>query len=729
MRKVPQRLPANSLIFFASPFFSNLSWWRAGAGNLVAVVCVSVAITWLLLALRHARARAALEQRLQQPAAELEHKTQELALERAQHALDVRFRELLDAAPDAMVVTGSDGRISLVNVQAERLFGYTRTELIGTELELLIPERFRAVHRSHLERFFRQPSARPMGSGIALYGRRKDGSELPIEVSLSPLQTSEGVTVSAAVRDISERKRLEAATRLFAERLSSAVDSIEDAFALFDNQDRLVLCNGGYRKLVEAALPGVLAGRPYEELLEAFISQIAFASDEERTRFHELRMSQRGQATAPFDIKLRDGRSMRVSDRSTAEGGSVKTIWDLTEDVRLAEELRSARVAAEAASKAKSEFLSSMSHELRTPLNAILGFAQLLQRDKKEPLSERHRERVGRILKGGEHLLHLIDDILDLSRIEAGRVSLVIEPLSVADVLQQVKTTLEPLAASNEVQIRVDSISAILPLIAADATRYSQILLNFVSNAIKYNRRGGNVTFDVAKPETGWLRVIVRDSGVGIPADKQDKLFQAFQRAGQETGPVEGTGIGLFISKRLAELMHGDIGFRSSPGEGTEFWVDMPIYDLPSATLATPSLRAATSEASMPAETKKSILYIEDNPISVELMRDIIDSFDHIALVTAPSAELGLELARAQKPEIVLMDINLPGMNGLEAMKELRKLPELQHVPVIALSAAASARDRERGVEAGFYAYLTKPLNIDTFVVLIQQLTTPRQTD
>ena len=492
--------------------------------------------------------------------------------------LSVFSDQLLDTAPDAMVVVGNDGRILLVNLRAEELFGYQRSELLGQPLELLIPERARHGHTLHLEKFFAHPEARPMGSGLELHARRKDGSELPIEVSLSPLRTVHGITVSAAIRDISERKRLEAAARLLAERLASAVESIQDAFALFDNRDRLVLCNSVYRSLVGSWVTGPLVGESYECLLDAWAHEIDFRNDSDRLRFREERLARRGDQTATFDVRLRDGRSLRVIDRRTAEGGIVKTIWDLTEDEHRAEELRLARAAAEAGSAAKSEFLSSMSHELRTPLNAILGFAQLLKRDRKEPLSSRQQERADQILKGGEHLLRLIDDILDLSRIEAGGISISTEPVGVAEVLEEIRTTLQPMATAQAIRLELAVPAGELPMLSADRTRFKQILMNFGSNAIKYNRPAGSVVFAVSLPGADRLRVTVRDTGAGIPLEKQDKLFQPFQRAGQEAGPIEGTGIGLVITKRLAELMGGDVGFRSVPGQGSEFWVDMRVH-------------------------------------------------------------------------------------------------------------------------------------------------------
>jgi signal transduction histidine kinase/ActR/RegA family two-component response regulator len=432
-------------------------------------------------------------------------------------------------------------------------------------------------------------------------------------------------------------------------------------------------------------------------------------------------MARRRDPESTFDVRTRDGRSLRVTDRHTAEGGIVKTIWDLTQDVRLAEELREARQAAETASAAKSEFLASMSHELRTPLNAILGFAQLLQRDRKEPLSDRHKERASQILKSGEHLLRLIDDILDLSRIEAGGISISTEPVNATEVVDEVRTTLEPMASRAGIRLSVADMPAGLPAVSADRTRFAQVVMNFGSNALKYNRPGGTATIRVSTSEKGWVRVSVADTGIGIPVDKQDKLFQPFQRAGQETGPIEGTGIGLVITKRLAELMGGRVGFRSAPGIGSEFWVDLAVREAVAAAPA--STPAQTGEgATLGGDEHRLVVYVEDNPANVTFMRDLLGEFEALELMTAPTAEMGIELARGRRPDVVIMDINLPGISGFEALRVLREDPSTKDIPVIALTAAAGERERQRGLQAGFYRYLTKPVKVDELIGALEAL-------
>ncbi len=635
---------------------------------------------------------------------------------------DLPYRDLLEAAPDAIVTVGERGTIQFANRQTERIFGYAARELIGQPIEILVPEKFRSTHIGHTRGFLSSPKPRPMGSGLDLFGRRKDGTDFPVEISLSPHNTeSQGLLVSAAIRDITDRKQMEAATKLATERLKNAIDSVLDPFSIFDADGRLVMCNSAYRVMF-GSVTGSLIGRPYDEMIRESITLGIFALGQESPdAFRERIVGYRRHPSGTIDLRTTAGSYARIKDRRTPDGGTVSVIWDLTEDVLREAELERMHALAEAASAAKSDFLSSMSHELRTPLNAVLGFAQLMMRDKKTPLTDRQRERIAQILKGGEHLLNLINDVLDLSRIESGHVTISTEPVSVLEVLEEVKSTLNPMAERAGIRVVIEPLRGDLPTITADRTRFAQILMNYGSNAIKYNVPNGVAEFQVSYPADGRVRITVSDTGMGIPDDKHGKIFLPFQRAGQEMGAIEGTGIGLSITKRLAELMGGSVGFESTPGNGSKFWVDMPLH-----ASAVQSVRGALASAAnstlADGEEHHLVLYVEDNPANISFVRSLLEDFDTIHLVTAPTAEIGIEIARTRRPRLILMDINLPGMSGLDALQILRMWPETKEIPIVALTAAASDRDRKRGEEAGFFRYLTKPVKVEELTSAIEAL-------
>ena len=635
---------------------------------------------------------------------------------------EIQYRELLDAAPDGIVVVDDEGKIIVVNVEAERMFGYDRSEMLGERIEMLIPQRFRPNHPKHVDDYTQEPRTRPMGSGLELFGLRKQGGEFPVEISLSPLRTPTRMLVSAAIRDVSDRKRIEAEARRANAFLLSAVDSIHDAFVLYDEEDRFVLVNSTFRDMLGRALRGPIVGRLFSDLVERAIADNLFdLGDESVESFRERWSAYHRLPDGAFEVRTHTGRVLRIVDRPTAEHGTVSLMVDMTEDRLRADELRRARSTAEAASAAKSEFLSSMSHELRTPLNAVLGFAQLLQRDKKQPLSDRQLERIDHVLRGGEHLLKLIDEVLDLSRIEAGGIAISAEPVALPEVLQEVITTLEPMAQRLGVSVSRAVLPADLPSVIADRTRVAQILMNFGSNAIKYNRSGGHVRFEVLR-NVDSTRICVVDDGIGIPEDKRAKIFEPFHRAGQETGPIQGTGIGLAISKRLAELMQGTVGFTSETNKGSTFWVEVPIDHVSVGPHTSQPVDVSIESPLVTAVPRHRIVYVEDNPSNIAFMRELMADLPGIELQTAPTAEIGVELIRAHRPELVIMDINLPGMSGFDAVKQLQQWPETKDIPVIALTAAASVRDHARAKDVGFYRYLTKPVKVDELTAVLEEL-------
>ncbi|HEY6878113.1 MAG TPA: PAS domain S-box protein [Polyangiales bacterium] len=616
--------------------------------------------------------------------------------------------QVLEGAPDAILLADANGCLRFANRQAERMFGYERDELIGQTIEILVPNAFRASHGALRQRYMQAPASRPMGLLSALSAQRRDGTTFMVEVSLSPIRTDEGSFVAAAVRDVSERKRQEAAERLANQRLRSAVESIQTMFALFDAEDRLVLCNSAFRQLF-GDVDGTMSGRRFCELVEAERNVFADTSVARWLAYH-------AEPDGSLDLTVSDGRSLRIAERPTPEGGRVTTVLDVSEDVARELEVEQARALAEAASAAKSAFLASMSHELRTPLNAILGFTQLMARDRRDPPSERQQQRLHQVLQAGEHLLRLIEDVLDLSRIESGRLSVSLEEVAVASVLDEVAAALDPAAMAAGITVLPVSASASLA-VSADRTRLVQVLMNFGSNAIKYGRRGGSVCFEASAIPGGRVSLSVTDDGQGIAEEHQPRLFEPFHRAGQDRGPIEGTGIGLALCKRLASLMGGTVGFNSRVGAGSSFWIELP---------AAPARRSlATSDASSVRRRSgppRTVLYVEDNPSNLAVMRALVQELEWIELLTATSAEEGIELARAEAPSLVLMDINLPGISGWEAGRKLKSIPATCAIPIVALSAAKFSNRDSDAPESPFARYLTKPVELDVLSETLEDL-------
>jgi len=384
-------------------------------------------------------------------------------------------------------------------------------------------------------------------------------------------------------------------------------------------------------------------------------------------------------------------------------------------------DLQKAKHIAEEASKSKSIFLSNMSHELRTPMNAILGFAQILELDAK---NEDEKENINEILKAGNHLLELINEVLDLTKIEAGHLNLSSDCVSFSELMRDCISIIEPLAIKHGINI-INNIPASREyFVRVDFTRAKQVLLNLMSNAVKYNRADGYIRLNVEVLENNRrIRVSVSDVGQGLSKEQQTKIFKPFERAGAEYSNIEGTGIGLVISKQLVELMEGSIGLESTPGTGSTFWVEFPLVEEKIISdIEKDKLSASLNENQTEnAANKNTILYIEDNPANLRLIQEFLKRKSHIILKSAHEPVLGLDIAKTSMPDLILLDINLPGMNGYEVLEILRLSETLKNIPVVAISANAMTGDIRRGLEAGFNDYLTKPVQLVEFYAVIDK--------
>ncbi|HCS65153.1 MAG TPA: hybrid sensor histidine kinase/response regulator [Cellvibrio sp.] len=435
---------------------------------------------------------------------------------------------------------------------------------------------------------------------------------------------------------------------------------------------------------------------------------------------------------APFDVEYRlvstQGEIRWIRGRGRAvfneKGHPIMmsgSNMDITEVKRAEERVLQAKEQAEKANRAKSDFLSSMSHELRTPLNAILGYTQLFEYDGN--LKSQQIDNVREIRKAGEHLLQLINDVLDLAKIESGNMTVSLEPVLVSRLITECFTLVQPQADAKG--IRLSSLLAEFSntYVIADHVRFKQALLNLLSNAVKYNFVGGEVEVRLVAQPGQHLRISVRDTGRGIPLQRQSEVFQPFNRLTAENTNIEGSGVGLVITKQLVEMMQGRLDFTSAEGMGTTFWIDFPMA---TEWNAESIVRTVSSKDYTPAELnvkrRCKILYVEDNPTNIRLLQQIFARYPQLDLDIAEEAFLGIYKARSVRPDLVILDINLPGMDGYEVLSVLKNDPATREIPVIGLSANAMPYDIERGRSAGFYDYLTKPVDIHRLIDVFNKL-------
>ncbi|MDX2367853.1 MAG: response regulator [Colwellia sp.] len=428
---------------------------------------------------------------------------------------------------------------------------------------------------------------------------------------------------------------------------------------------------------------------------------------------------------------LKESGNVLLNDNGEAQH-MLGVVQSLDAQKKSDEELQLAKIDAENANQAKSEFLSLMSHELRTPLNAIMGFAQLLQLDD-TVLNDEQEDYLGEITKASDHLLILINEILDLSKIESGRIDLSIEPVHIAQVLTEAIQLIKPLASKQDIEILIyiqgnlinnDEMLNNQDIVNADNMRLKQVLINLMSNAIKYNRKNGQLIIKCSSIEKlNTYRIEIEDTGLGLSPSQQDQLFKPFVRLGNAPDNIEGTGIGLVITKKLIELMNGSISALSKEGVGSTFSIELPIPSdcQQSQIIARETLMTKDTNEDLPQYSKK-VLYVEDNPANLRLVSQILSHRSHIDVITAHEPMLGLELAIEHKPDLILLDINLPGLNGFEVLKHIKQRTLIANTPVFAVSANAMPKDIEKGIKAGFDDYITKPLDIQKFLKSVDDI-------
>jgi len=673
------------------------------------------------------RQRADLERRVVQRTEELNTLNQQLQtelIERQQLMASLRdseeqFRLLFDASPDGIFLHDphdSTGlwRIIDCNPAAGRMNGYTREELIGQSINILNvskngPEGFSRT----LERLRQEGVQR----GVEAEHIHKDGHIFPIEYSTLIITLGGREFVLGIDRDITERKRSEEALRLSEEKYRSIFENVQDVFYTTDYQ--------GYILTVSPSVEKYSNYRP-DEIIGQHVR--TFFVNEEDYKKLDITVSTQGMLNDyEMAMKRKDGSSIYVSVTARVvfdeNGHPISTegvMRDITERKQAERDLRQAKEAAEAANRAKSEFLSRMSHELRTPMNAILGFAQLLEMSNKEPLSTSQQERVKQIVKGGQHLLELINEILDISRIEANRMQISPEPVSLRDSIHEVLDLAAPLAVKRHIQIVTKLGNGDNnPFVMADRQRLKQVLLNLLGNAVKYNYDGGSVIITSEQIFVDKWRISITDTGPGISPENRARLFIPFERLESDHSNVEGTGLGLVLAKRLVELMHGQIGVESTLGRGSTFWLELPSTESPVQRLE--RMGGTGGLSMMPAHARK-ILYIEDNVANFELIQQVLADYSQIKLLWAADARAGLEMARGHQPHLVLLDLHLGGTDGAEVLRHLKQNQETAAIPVVIVSADATSGQIERLTSLGAQAYLTKPLNVKKFVRLMEEL-------
>jgi PAS domain S-box-containing protein len=673
---------------------------------------------------------------------------------------------IFNSANFSSIATDAKGVIQIFNVGAERMLGYTAAEVmnkitpadisdpqeviarakaLSVELETPITPGFEAL-------VFK--ASRGIEDIYELTYIRKDGSRFPAVVSVTALRDAQDAIIGYLLigTDNTVRKQIEAekqhlldiqeethkqlqqtnfTLQVSEERLAVTLNSIGDAVIATDAEGRVTLLNPLAEQLT-GWTKAEASGHPVGDIFHIInketrqpaaipvIETLAQGTIQGLAN-HTVLIAREGSecdiADSCAPIRDRDGQvigAVLVFRDVTGEYSAQQALRDSAQALQDKNvELESAKFVAEKANLAKSEFLSSMSHELRSPLNAILGFAQLMESGSPLP-TPTQKASIDQILKGGWYLLELINEILDLALIESGKLSLSLEPMSLVDVMLECQAMIEPQAQKSGIRMSFPQFE-IPYFVNADRTRVKQVLINLLSNAIKYNRVEGlvDVTCSASSPER--IRISVQDTGEGLSPEKLAQLFQPFNRLGQEGSSEEGTGIGLVVSKQLIELMGGKIGVESTVGVGSVFWIELNSSTALQLAAGTDEPLAPIQACVQHSAALRTLLYVEDNRANMQLVEQLIARRPDIRLLSAEDGIRGIEMARTHQPDVILMDINLPGMSGIQALKILLEDPVTAHIPVLAISANAMPLDIKKGLEAGFFRYLTKPIKVNEF--------------
>ena len=628
---------------------------------------------------------------------------------------DAIFRELFEGAPIGMAILALDERFLQVNTAFCKMVGYSNQELRArTAEDITFGEDIEPGRQ--LAKTLLEGTVRFTGDKRYIH---KNGDVLWVSRTASIIRDEQGEPQHflLMVEDISERKASEAALQESRRALEAAhhenqlmMDNSQDVICTVDESGCFVRVSAACEELWGYTAEE-LEGKPYIDLV--------FPEDRARTNEAGKSLLATGKITDFVNRYVRkDGTIVDVlwsATWSPEDRIMFCVAHDVTHRTRIEKALREAKEEADRANHAKSDFLSRMSHELRTPLNSILGFGQLLYR---QSPTETQRPRIRYILSAGRHLLNLINEVLDISRIEAGNLQLSVEPVCVEEAINEALDLMRPLAAERTIGLGATPLLDNSTYVLADRQRLKQVLLNLLSNAVKYTAIHGSVSVTFTDSGNGFTRISVRDNGAGIAVEKLARLFTPFDRLGAEQSAVEGTGLGLALCQRLVEAMHGSIGVNSSQGNGSTFWLELPQAKSPLLAAAAQHVVISPDPA---AEETRRVLYIEDNFSNVTLVEQMLAERPSLELMTAMQGRVGLELARQHSPDLILLDLHLPDMPGWQVLAQLKADHLTRSVPVVIISADATAPQVKRLLSAGAHAYLTKPLDLAEFFRVLDE--------